>query len=259
MSQIHFKGTRYEARQLVYRLREMLVGKAPDALGIAKGFTTCIGFAALSDVKDAFIEKARAGTDEMGVQWQPLKPATIARRRLGPDDLKIPTIKLRSDVVKRYIASKAGKELLARLMLSLSPEQAKSRVRQIAGQLATGKTGLNKVETLGYRTVEILRDTGVLFNSMSPGVLSSVGPDASYTKPTAKGGDQQIFNVRPGAVVVGSNVPYAATHQYGRGHVPQRKMLPVSTFDIPEVWWDRWLAIGEKALEAGARLLFERN
>lgn len=53
--------------------------------------------------------------------------------------------------------------------------------------------------------------------------------------------DSIAFEVGPDAVTVGSNMVYAATHQYGRGKIPARPFLGVSeenTADIGDVVMD---------------------
>ena len=51
----------------------------------------------------------------------------------------------------------------------------------------------------GGRQVDILRDTGLLLNSLSPGVVSA----------------EQVFKVAPGTVIVGTNRKWAYCHHYG--------------------------------------------
>lgn len=71
------------------------------------------------------------------------------------------------------------------------------------------------------RQVEILRDTGLLLNSLSPGA----------TIP------EQVFRVEPGAVVVGTNRKGAAAHHHGvPGKLPQRRLWP-DPKDWPDTWW----------------------
>ena len=99
--------------------------------------------------------------------------------------------------------------------------------------------------------MEILRDTGVLLNSLSPGRWTQSG----YTKPSAEGGEEQIFEVGTGEVIVGTNVEYASTHQRGRGAIPARPFLPVD--HVPSVWWSRWLGVANKALVVALRGLIK--
>lgn len=261
---IAFQGSRADIRLLVYRLAGMLSGREPDTLGVGRWFLIALGFGALSDIKDAFIVKSRGGTDEMGIKWPPLKPETIANRRLGPEEKKIPILKLREQIRKRLMSKSSAyyKLMMPRLLLSLSPEAAQARYKQMVGRLVTDKLEWTKVQLLGGRDVEILRDSGVLFNSLSPGVMSrSDSQSASYKKPVQDGGSQQIFELRAGSVSVGTNVLYAAAHNYGhpkRPTLPRRQFLPESGDQVPDIWWQRWLDIAMKGFDGAAATLFKQ-
>jgi len=70
----------------------------------------------------------------------------------------------------------------------------------------------------------------VLGNSLSAGILSADGTD--YTKPSGEGGSEQVFEVEPGTIIIGTSVPYAEEHHNGRFPLwpdPQ---------DFPTEWWD---------------------
>lgn len=74
----------------------------------------------------------------------------------------------------------------------------------------------------GNRPVGILRDTGLLLNSLSPGVASA----------------EQVFRTGPGEVIVGTNRRGAAAHHRGiPGRLPQRRLWP-SPENWPAAWWD---------------------
>lgn len=68
----------------------------------------------------------------------------------------------------------------------------------------------------GGGSPQILRDTGRLLNSLSPGV----------DNPT----------VRHGQVIVGTNVPYAVFLHEGTPRMPARRLWPEPK-DWPEHWW----------------------
>lgn len=254
---IHFKGSRADVRQLATRLRNILAGVESDQYGVGVGFLTALGFGALSDIKDAYVTKAAGGTDEMGVKWPPLKPSTIAGRRVGPRDMKAGPHTSESQayaIRQRENARKAAyRKLLRRLRISLPEAEAVARATRLSNIAATKKTGRTRLQTLGSRYVEILRDTGQLLNSLSPGVYDGKN---TYTKPTGEGGKNQIFDPRPGMIVVGTNDPKAAFHQHGTRTIPRRQFLPDSESQIPDVWWQRWLDIGVKALRVGAEILY---
>ena len=216
MTTARFVGTREQLNEKIRLFAAILSGDAPDDHNIARGFLSAIGFSFLANVREAYITKARGGTDEMGITWPPLAPSTIANRKVGPRDLKpgkgavsqamADAIKERQKIVKRE-----EKKAFKRLIISMSAEQAKARARQIASAKATWITGKTKIETLGARNVEILRDTDALFLSLSPGVLT---PDG-YEKPFGEGGEAQIFEINEGVVIVGTNDKKASTHQNG--------------------------------------------
>lgn len=277
-TKIHFSGTRADIRAQVFRLQRLLTGAEADPHGVARGFQLSLGFGALSDIKDAFITKSRGGTDEMGVSWPRLSPQYLAYgRRFGRGekarllrqaggDPKLNRFGtghnkglLTAEQLKRW--KKIFAQVFARYYASTgSAEFAAATAGRMAWATLKNEGAMTKLAVFGNRQVEILRDTGVLFNSLSPGTLSGEGASTEYVKPNSDGGDQQIFSIGPGNVTVGTNVAYAASHQYGdakRG-IPKRQFLPDNDSQVPPVWWDRWLGIAERALEAGAAILFGR-
>lgn len=253
---IQFQGKKAALRQLLLQLAAVLSGRQADTSGIAKAFLMTIGYAALSDIRQAYVTKARGGTDAMGVKWAPLKPETIANRRVGPGDLKDKNVKswdaARKAALKQIEKEFARQEgaLYQRYLLSMDPVAAQRMARQMASRRATEKTGMTKVQALGSRQVEILRDTDVLLNSLTPGMLIGSGVSLAYVPLTSPGASEQIFNIGPGQITVGSNVPYANSHQDGNpAHgLPQRKILPEKDDEIPDDWWENWIDAGQTAL-----------
>ena len=147
-SVIYFRGGKQQTRELIRSLTGILTGRTPDTLGIAQGVFLSIGFAALGDIQRDYIVKSRKGTGEDGVKWEPLKPATIAARRLGPKDKKLPHIAERLAAEKAATkAAKAAFEtqaksrlkkldegfrpLVHRFMLSLPDDAAVARAKQV--------------------------------------------------------------------------------------------------------------------------------
>ncbi len=274
MATVYFRGTRADITRIALQLAAVLAGRAPDTHGVARGFMLTLGFAALTDIKEAYLIKAAGGTDEMGIRWPPLSPETIANRRVGRGDKttrkrkgetflqRLPRIesanliKLREKIRKRETT-----KALKRFRLSLPEGEAQRRSKIVGGLKATRETGQTKVETLGGRSVEILRDTGVLLNSLSPGRLTGSGGSVTYSPPSGEGGSEQIFELGAGEVIVGSNVIYFRTHQRGdrKRNIPQRKVLPDAETPVPQAWWDRWQALANKALVVGAELLYRRG
>lgn len=145
---VYARMGRQQAKELVRSLAGMLTGRVPDTLGIAQGVFLSIGFAALGDIQRDYVRKSRGGTGEDGVTWEPLKPATIAARRLGPKDKKLPHIAQRLAAEKEATkAAKASFEadakrrlarldeqlrpLIDRFKLSLPDDEAVARAKQI--------------------------------------------------------------------------------------------------------------------------------
>ena len=282
---VYFRGSRDEARRIIRGLGPILSGRSPDPLGIAQGVFLAVGFAVLSDVKADFVRKSRGETGEDGVKWPPLSPAYLAYgRRFGRGEQT--ALKkaaglggthryapggakglLTAEQLKRW--RQVYSRVLHRLMLSMHAEKwsldtdaeiqasrfttgeggAKSKAAAIAWATVKAEGAKTKLEVYGHRKVDILRDTGILLNSLSPGQLEG----GDYRPPTAEGGEQQIMRTIGNGVVVGTSVPYAGVHQHGsqKHGIPARPFLPER---VPDVWAARWAEAATLALAAGMRL-----
>ena len=281
MAKVYFHGTRQMARRLARRIAGMLVGRETDTERVARGVFLTLGFAALNSIKQDFIVKSRGGTGEDGVKWPPLTKEYLAYgrspgegrgsgRRFGPGEKA--ALKKAAGLGKQHrfgigadrgLLTKAEKKRwesiygsrVTRLSLSLPLEDAKTFAAKIAWAQIKREGAHTMLETFGNRKVDILRDTGVLFNSLSPGQLDGAGPDAVYSSPTSDGGSQQVFELLGNGVIVGTSVPYGIYHQEATSPNRLRPFLP--TGNIPERWEQNWLDAGLVALEVGARQMFE--
>lgn len=260
---IHTRARRQDIRRMVAMLPLMFSGRAPDSLGIVQGFKLRLAVAFLSKVKEAFIEKSRGGADETGDSWPPLSRKYLAyQRRFGPGEKA--ALKKGAGLGKANQHAPGGKDglltaaqvkewnrIFARNMRWLEKrypeEQAKSQAAKIAWTTLKRQGAKTKLDVFGSRQVDILRDTGVLFNSLSPGLLNQSGANASYAPP-----EGQIVETGPGDLIVGTNVRYAAAHQYGV-RVPQRRILPDAS-RIPASWLEDF---AEQATEGFAAAVFE--
>jgi hypothetical protein len=269
---VYFRGSKREAIDVVNRVRMMLTGRIPDEMGVAASAFVAMGMAALSDIKADFVRKARHGVGEDGVKWQPLKQATLAySRRFGPGEQK--QLKAAHGLDRRHRFAPVGTGLLSAEQLQdwkghyrsnlkwLATKHPLQDAKVIAAAIAWNRVkaagGKTKLEVYGDRPHEILRDTGVLLNSLSPGEIGG-GDGSIYTKPSTPGGPDQVFRVMGNGVIVGTNLIYAATHQYGdakRG-IPARPFLPKRT---PPHWKRRWMRALSVALEAGLVRIMRGN
>lgn len=93
---------------------------------------------------------------------------------------------------------------------------------------------------------DILRDTGRLFRSLSAGV-----------EETPAGNPDQVLRLGRGEVIVGTNVPYAAYHQYGTARMPARPFLPVD--GIPAAYQPALFAAAGRGLIRVLQLLIDQR
>lgn len=234
---------RDEIEQLIRALPAILSGRAPDQFGIAHGFKLRMAVMFFSNVKEAFIIKARGGTDVAGISWPPLTKKYLAYGR-GPKSSRTagglsPGGK---DGFMSETQLKNWKKDFVRALAWLSGkigagQEAKSGAAAIAWVKAKARGVRTILDVFGNREVEILRDRGILFNSFSPGILSERGPDASYSPP-----EDQVLEEQPGSLTVGTSVEYAKHHQDGK-----RPFWPQDG-SIPQEWVDDMVEVGISGL-----------
>ena len=190
---------------------------------VADAMMTRCGLAILGRIKQAFITKSRGGTDEAGDSWKLLSPRTIAysktrqrgrggRTRSEKGVAVHPSQSLSSRQQERWW------EVYRRQLAIYKGD--KGHASAVAWLVLKGEGAQTLVDKYGHRQVDILRDTGLLLNSLSPGVASP----------------ERVFRVGYGAVIVGTNRKGAAAHHRGAKHLPQRRLWPpVSKW--PAAWW----------------------
>lgn len=215
MPTIHVRGNIESVRRQLSRLPAIVSGRDYSASEITRGLQLRVGTMALSLIHENLVDKARGGGGADGDPWKPLAQSTIDRRR-KPKGVKTTRGALR-DVRKAYrdLAGAVGRR------------QNDARKRRLETAKKKYERALNVAAN-----VEILRDTGVLFNSMSPGVDGR------------SGNKDQVFQHEQGAVIVGTNVPYAVYHHSdeprklksdGTPRLPQRRLWPK-----PQNWPAAW-------------------
>ena len=185
--------------------------------------TRC-GTTALGYIREAFVVKSRGGTDETGLKWTPLSPKTIAysktrmRGRGGRTKTERKRATMPSQALNPIQQDKWWQVYRQQLAIHKGD---KGHAAAVAWLILKGMGARTLVDKYGNRQVEILRDTGLLLNSLSPGVASP----------------NQIFRVGPGYVIMGTNRKGAKAHHEGTGNVPQRKLWP-----DPDKWPRKWWA-----------------
>ncbi len=200
-----------------------------------------VGNAALGQIKKAFIEKARGGSDVTGLRWRPLSPKTIAYKRRHPlisrttgkvTKGRLPKPSVRAGYHPSYQLTKQQRERWWAVYCRLLGKYRgnKKHAAAVAWIILKSEGAKTLLEVYGNRPVEILRDTGLLLNSLSPGVAV---PGAS-TPPRAP---NQVFRLDRGSVIIGTSRKGAKGHQEGiPGRLPQRRLWPEPS-NWNAAWW----------------------
>lgn len=246
-----FRGTRAELAAALARIPAALAGRDPAAARPAELALARAGTALLGEVQRAFLVKSRGGVGSDGIKWVPLKRETVAARRTTAGERKAAGVGGRrgrglltpaQDKRWRQVYART----LARLRLSLGEADARARAAAAAWADAKRSGARTRLDVFGGRQVDVLRDTGELFRSLTPG-YEQLGP----------AGPGQVFRVAPGAVVVGTaKKPWH--HRGVPGRLPARPLWPVDG-TIPPAWWPAVRDALARGLAAVAVELVERE
>lgn len=235
-------GAKQELYRRLAELPAVLSGRLPDPSGEAQRLWRLAGVEALAVAREAFIEKARGGTDAAGITWAPLKPATVAYGRRHPGLAARRARARRAGRESRPLLSAAQDRLwrgvyareLARARRDGVPaREAQGRAAALAWAVVKRAGGQTVLGKYGAAGVEIGRDTGRLLASLSPG-----HPDNTLA---VRG---------PGRVVVGSNVAYAR-------HFHAKRPLWPSGGSLPAQWEARLAGVVGEGVRALVRRLVE--
>lgn len=272
-SHINYRGSREELRTLLRSFVASLSGQSGEFAPYVRGIKLRVGLVALSCIQESFLAKSAGGAGEDGIQWDPLKKATIAARRVGPGDiagLKSQGITKRkfgfgarkqgaSDLdsagrLKRGFLTaaqdKRWRTIFATRKASLmaahgmGEEAASARAGQIAWATLKAEGAKTKLDVLGNRSVMIGRDTGRLFNSLAPGTPE---PESHPLLQEAPPVEERVLRDEPGAIVIGSDVDYAAAFH------AKRPLWPAS--DLPEAWSQRIAEAGRTGIEEAITMI----
>lgn len=236
VTRLIFNGNVGNLRKLLAYIPRLLSGKSADIGMVVRGMQLRVASQALSIVKDSFVVKAQGKKDDAGLQWKPLAPSTIARRRISQKDQKLLSNKARTaqlTTAQLKVYQKTYRETRAKIILRGGDDKSARRYAQTtATEMARRAGGVIQTtrEILAGRKVEILRDTGLLLNSLSPAL------DHGET----------FLRVRPGRVGVGTNILYATKHHHGAGICPQRPL-----WANPTSWPPPWMKLLHRQLIRG--------
>jgi hypothetical protein len=268
MSTVAFSGGKHEAGRIIRSLIASLTGR--ERLDAAAGVFLAMGVAALTEVHQDFIVKARGGVGSDGVKWPRLSRKTLAySRRFGPGEAA--ALKRAAGLGKGHrfapgdnkgLLTKAQLKqwrffystLLAKYAATMPLSAAKAKAAAQAWVAMKNRGAKTKLEVYGDREHEVLRDTGILANSLSVGTISGY----AYNKPAVEGGESQIFELLENGVIVGTNVKYARSHHEGLRGLPKRPIMPTDD-NLPAEWSRRILDAGMRALAVAIEQSLQRG
>ncbi len=217
-----FRGTRAAAVDHVRRVVAQITGREAPAPAVVEDVMLPAAVTLLSRVQLAFIDKADGRTGDDGITWKPLKRSTIAGRRTTRGELKSLGITGKRErgfltpAENRRWKDIFGTRTAHFMAMGMDKTAAMGKAAAIAWATLKREGAKTKLEVLGGRHVQMGRDTGRLFASLTPG----------FEAGSEQQGDQ-VLKVEPGRITVGSRVPYAE-----RFH----KFRPLWPADLPGPW-----------------------
>lgn len=212
------RAKRGEVARIIRQIPRAAAGDLPLARDLAQALLVRIGFALLGRIRAAFVAKSRGETDDCGLKWASLARSTVAYSRRHPGVLW--PGKKRAPYRPSWMLTDKQRRRWWQLNAIGGPAYAWRIVKAEGGKTLIGEYGDTQVD--------VLRDTGLLLNSLSPGVAA--GPDPQRV-------EHQVFRLEKGEVYVGTNRKWAAAHHAGiPGRLPQRRLW-AEPRDWPASWW----------------------
>jgi len=222
-----FRGSRAALTTAIRDVPRAAAGKVADTSGLTRVLMLRAGVGLLSQIQQAFLVKSRGNQAIDGVKWVPLKPETIARRRVGRGELtKLGINKKALNKAQQAERKRVYGEVMAEMRARGVPEShARDRAEKIAERRARLFVAKARRDALSSRRVDVLRDTSLLFRSFAPGIEDSPSRPAG-----------QILRFLPGQIVVGTNQKPWHHHGNPARNLPARPFWPVDG-RLPDQWW----------------------
>ena len=215
MDQARATSNRQQLRELLGNLPMLLSGRS-NPIGAGERVRTAALKAGavelLSIIQEAFIAKARGGTDEAGISWKPLDRKTVAYGRRHPGLASARGAAKGKGRASRPLLTDAQDSVWRAVYAQSLRRLGSAEAAAAAWAVVKGMGGKTILAEYGGVTVEIGRDTGRLLNSLTAGT-----PDS-------------LMEILRNSVVVGTNVEYAGYFHAKRPLWPDR---------LPDVWQER--------------------
>lgn len=222
MSVLTYKAASRAEAAAVARVVRQVAGAEAAPPGVVERVLLPAALALLSKIQQAFLAKSRRQPSEDGIAWKELSPKTVAQRRTTRAELK--SFGITGKRVRGFLTPAEdkrwrqiyGTRLAQFRARGMAEGEARARAAATAWAILKSEGARTKLAVLGSRVVDIGRDTGALYRSLTPGLRG--------------GTDGGVLDLsQPGRLTVGSAVPYA------RAFHAKRPLWP-TTGDIPAPW-----------------------
>lgn len=252
MPSFKFYGTREDLMNRLRSFAGVMSGRVSDSTGVAEEFLNVGALIILGKIQEAFVTKSEGGRDEMGIQWPPLSPVTLALRnktatgkvlaRMTALTSKLPRHRQKQVSAQYFrlmsvyragaegsMSGLAARNHARRLLELMKPAMSPTGYTKLKRELKEQKADrAHKLATAGAMAL-ILRVSGELLRTFSP----------EYQHP------MRLLVVRPGSIVIGCRVSWFKYHQSkkprklkkdGTPKLPRRQILPDAEHPIPKRW-----------------------
>lgn len=211
---------------------ERIPAEASGGGAIARRMMERVGLAVLGRIKAAFVTKARGGADDAGDRWSPLSPKTVAYSRRGRTRAE----RRRPATPSQALNARQQDRWWEVYRRTLAWSKSKATAARVAWATVKREGATTLFQKYSGRSAEILRDTGLLLNTLTPGY----------------GGGEQVFEVAHGRVTIGTKRKGASAHHHGTKRLPQRRLWPDPS-KWPVSWWkDMLTQLKQGLLEVAA-------
>lgn len=241
--------TRLKFSELKRVLRDfplIIAGKKQDIRGIRRAYWSGFANSMFHDIQVAFDLKANLQADELGDTWPDLSPTTKAYSRPARqgDLTEQEKRNLRNYRTKGLLDAQQtriwkgffNRQRMKLLREGAAPPVATNIAAVQAWAFIKSQGGSTKMDRLGFRKLQVLKDFKKLYKSLSQGTFNGY----EYKPPN----NVQIFKITRTGLELGTRDKKASYHHHGiPNKLPQRRLWPKNL----SIWTNRASIAGNKA------------